>query len=109
MLPGVAVSPIGGAGGTGAGGPDSDVTAKSSNSALEKNVAPPMLPELNWLSVAVNSSAPFTYPHNCAPTTSIRSVYHVPVVTINDFEASVVEDPPTSFLKSNWLVLLSAR
>src|SRR5262245_13433828 len=107
MLPGVAVSPVGGAGGVGAGGPDSDVTAKSSNSALVLEVAAPMLPELNWLSVTVNSSAPFTYPHNCAPTTSILSVYHVPVVTVKDFEARVVVEPPTSFLNSNWLLLLS--
>src|SRR5262245_66210070 len=100
MLPGVANRPAGAAGGTGAGGPDSDVTVKSSNAALEKKVAPPMFPELNWLSVAVSSSAPFTYPHNCAPTTSTLRVYHVPVVTVSAFEARVVVDPPASFLRT---------
>src|SRR5215475_10026514 len=91
--------------GVGVGPGPSDVTRKSSNSPLEKLVAPPTFPALNWPSVAVRSSAPLTKPRSVVPVASILNVYQVPVVTVNDVEARVVGDPPTSFLSCNWLVL----
>jgi hypothetical protein len=36
-------------------------------------------------------------------------VYHVPVVTMNEVAARVVDDPPTSFFNSNWLLFRNAR
>jgi hypothetical protein len=46
--------------GVGVGTVPNEVTIKSSNSALAKYVAPPIIPEVNALSDAVNSSVPFT-------------------------------------------------
>ena len=43
------------------------------------------------------------------PTTSTRSVYQVLGVTVKGFDASVVEEPETSFFSSRRLLLRSAR
>ena len=63
------------------------------------------MPELNWLSVAVNSRFPLTYAASDVPTTSILSVYQAPGATVKDFAARVVEDPETSFFNSILLLL----
>ena len=39
----------------------------------------------------------------------LGSSYQVPVATVNEVAARVVDDPPTSFFNSNWLLLRRAR
>jgi hypothetical protein len=76
----------------------------SSKDADAKKVATPIPPEENWVSVAVRVAEPLTEPVSRVPETVSEAVYQVPVVTVNVPVASVVEEPPTSFLSSMTLV-----